>query len=125
MFTAKRILIVEDDQLIRTLYKRALEKAGYQVSEAGDGQEGLTKMIEGGYDLVLLDVMLPGLNGFDILKKLHEKASANKANKKIVVLTNLDEETSRDDSNFFQVDGYLVKNKLDVTKLADELQIYL
>src|SRR5258706_15818406 len=125
MFSSKKILVVEDDSLIRGLYVRALKKQGYDVYEAADGEEAYSKMVEGGYDLILLDIMLPKMNGFDILKKLKEQTPPKKENKKIVILTNLDEDTTQDDSNFFGADGYLVKNKVDITKLSEELSDYL
>jgi len=120
-----RILIVEDDTMIRALYKRVLEKDGHQVEEASDGNEGFSKMFEGGYDLVLLDIMLPGMNGLDVIKKLKDESTPKVKNKKLVILSNLDDQTVKSDSDFYGADGYLVKSNLDVTKLTEILSKYL
>ncbi len=82
-----KILLIEDDLALTKLYRVALESKGFQVEEAHDGTEGMQKIAGGGYDLVVLDLMLPGINGFDILKDLR-KAEATK-NLPVVVLTNL------------------------------------
>lgn len=84
----QKILIVDDDQYIREIYEEVLKNAGYETETASDGKEGYEKIEAGGYDLVLLDVMLPYLDGIGILDEL----AANKPTKKngpIMLLTNL------------------------------------
>ena len=66
----KRILLVDDEPLILKGLKYTLEQDGYETDTAVDGQEALDKFFSGVYDLVLLDVMLPKMNGFDICKTL-------------------------------------------------------
>lgn len=68
-----KILIVEDDPLIRSGLVRLLTEEGYAVDAFGNGEEGLYQAIEWEYDLAVLDVMLPGLSGWDITKKLRKK----------------------------------------------------
>jgi DNA-binding response OmpR family regulator len=84
----KRILVVEDDQNNRNLYQTVLSNAGFKVDVAQDGNEGLTKCQAGGYDLVLLDVMLPKIDGVGILTEL-AKNPPKVPNKNIYLLTNL------------------------------------
>ena len=84
----KKILVIEDDQNTRNLYQRILTDAGFKVEEAVDGAEGLIKCREGGYDLVLLDVMLPKMDGIDLLGEL-KKSPPKTPNKNIYLLTNL------------------------------------
>lgn len=67
---AKKILIIEDDLSIAELERDYLEVSDYDVDIAGDGFEGLKKVSENGYDLIILDVMLPGMDGFEVLKQL-------------------------------------------------------
>jgi len=69
----KRILVVEDDESITLGLRMNLEAEGYTVSVANDGQEGLERARDGGFDLVLLDVMLPRVNGFEIVRTLREE----------------------------------------------------
>ena len=69
----KRILIVEDDESILQLEKDYLEANGFTVSSALNGTQGMKKALEGGYDLLILDIMLPGVDGLEICKKVREK----------------------------------------------------
>ncbi|GGA09191.1 DNA-binding response regulator [Paenibacillus marchantiophytorum] len=68
----KQILIVEDEQLIAELERDYLEVSGYKVDIAMDGEQGLKLALRGVYDLILLDVMLPLLNGFEVCKQIRE-----------------------------------------------------
>lgn len=69
----KKVLIVEDDQSIAQLQKDYLEISGYAVTVAGSGPEGLRAMEKSSYDLVLLDIMLPGMDGFEVLRTIREQ----------------------------------------------------
>ena len=69
---SKRILIVEDEESIADLEKDYLELSGFEVEVANDGEIGLKKGLEGEFDLIILDLMLPGMNGFDICKLIRE-----------------------------------------------------
>jgi DNA-binding response OmpR family regulator len=70
-----RILVVEDDPKMRTGLRDNLEFEGYDVEVVGDGKSGLEKAMQGEFDLLLLDVMLPQMSGFDVLKTLRERGS--------------------------------------------------
>ena len=63
----KSILVVEDDELLRSFLTTILKEDGYRVTEAGNGQEGLERFLSGGYDLVITDLRMPGLSGLDLL----------------------------------------------------------
>lgn len=69
----KKILIVEDDDAIAMIEKDYLEVSGYEVKVALDGNQGLAEILTGEYDLILLDVMLPGIDGFEICRKVRDK----------------------------------------------------
>ncbi|MFI6391414.1 two-component system response regulator CseB [Nonomuraea sp. NPDC050540] len=71
-----RVLLVEDDEVIRKAVAMALERYGYRVSTAQDGLTGLEMSREGGHDLLLLDVMLPGLDGIGLCRKVRETSLA-------------------------------------------------
>ena len=68
-----KILIIEDDRAISDIERDYLELSGFETDVAYDGVDGLNKALSGGFDLILLDLMLPGLDGFTICKKLREK----------------------------------------------------
>lgn len=86
---AKRILIVDDDSFIRELYDEVLKDAGLEVTTAVDGEQGLAHLLQGGFDAVLLDIMMPKLDGLGVLTKLKEQ-QPEKPNGPIILLTNLD-----------------------------------
>jgi len=67
-----KILVVEDDKAILMGLKDDLEFEGYEVATASDGKDGLKQALSGGFQLVVLDILLPGLNGFEVCKKLRE-----------------------------------------------------
>ena len=85
--SATHILLVEDDPMLTELYQTKLEMEGYEVSVATDGEAGLNMAGEVKPDLILLDIMLPKLNGFEVLKRL--KAASKTAQIPVMVLTNL------------------------------------
>src|SRR5579872_4256110 len=66
-----RILVIEDEARIQAFLSRGLEAEGYTVAAAGDGREGLALATSGSWDLVVLDLLLPGLNGLQVLQELH------------------------------------------------------
>jgi len=68
----KRILIIDDDRVLRQTLAAALEMEGCHVAEAGDGREGLDKALAGTFDLVVLDVVLPSIGGIEVCRKLRE-----------------------------------------------------
>ena len=85
-----KILIVEDDENIISILKYILEKEGFSLSFATDGEKGLSLSLKEDFDIILLDVMLPFMNGFDILKGLREKKTTP-----VIMLTAMDDEDSK------------------------------
>jgi len=78
-----RILIVDDDRLTRVMLSNILEGGGYQVSAAADGEEGLRLAAENRFDLVMLDIWMPGMSGFEVLERLR----AQPGTPRVIVLT--------------------------------------
>lgn len=68
----KKILVIDDDSVLRQTVTAALEAEGYAVAEAANGREGLDKALKGGFDLVVLDVVMPELSGLEVCRKLRE-----------------------------------------------------
>lgn len=83
---AKRVLIVEDDGLLREMYALKLDIEGFEVDTASDGLEGLDKATENTYDVILLDNLMPHMSGLELLQKL--VAASIQANTKIIMLSN-------------------------------------
>ena len=70
-----RLLVVDDDTELCSLVTRYLEAEGFQVNSVNDGKEGIERALSGDYSLVVLDVMLPGVNGFDVLRRIRAESS--------------------------------------------------
>lgn len=119
MAGSKTILFIEDDPFIIDMYNHALSKAGYPVDTATDGKTGYEKAKTGNYTLILLDIMIPQINGIDLLEKLRGVNGQGLPNTKIVILTNLaqDEESRRALEG--QADGYLIKADVTPKKLVE------
>lgn len=88
----KKILIVDDDQNLREIYTDILTKEGYSIDQAKDGEEGYYALSRGGYDLILLDLILPKMDGLMILQKLRSEAPL-KPNGPIIILSNIGQST--------------------------------
>ncbi len=103
--TNKRLLVVDDDEQIRELLTFDIAQSGYVVDSAKDGEEGLKKALENNYDLILLDVMMPKMNGYDVCKNIR----LVKPNVPILMLTA--KGTINDKTEGFDcgADDYLVK----------------
>jgi DNA-binding response OmpR family regulator len=100
-----RVLLVEDFPLIRKSVATGLREAGFTVDETGDGEEGLWYSTSGNYDVIILDLMLPKLDGLSILKRLRQKQSAAH----VLVLTAKDTPEDRVKGLNTGADDYLVK----------------
>lgn len=121
----KRILIVEDDQYIRDLYVETLEDEGFYVENTGDGEDGYKKIFHGGYDLVLLDLMLPKMNGLTILEKIKKETPPMKPNRMIVVLSNLGQETIVAKAVSLGARGYMIKSDYTPSQVIYKVKEYL
>lgn len=120
MLEKKRILIVDDDAEIRDLLEFDISSSGYFVDTASDGMEGLNKALNNKYDLILLDVMMPKMNGFDVCKNIRQA----KINVPILMLTakgTISDKTSGFDSG---ADDYLVK-PFDIQEVLLRIRVLL
>ena len=119
----KKILLVEDDQFARELYEEVLKDAGFEVDTAVDGVDGLSKMTLGGYNLILLDVMMPKMDGLDVLRELMNNPPKVK-NGPIVLLTNLTNDPVIDTAYGLNAKGHLVKSDITPGELVEHVKKY-
>lgn len=119
----KHILIAEDDRYLAGGYKVKLEKEGYAVSVAGDGQETLRLARLRKPQLILLDLIMPVKDGFQTLKELKEDPSLSYI--PVLVLSNLGQEQEIKRALSLGAVGYLVKTETAVLQLIHEIQKYL
>ncbi len=98
------ILVVDDEERIRRLLRMYLEKEGFTIEEAEDGETALKKALEHNYDLILLDVMLPGIDGVEVCERVRQEKATP-----IIMLTAKGEESNRVQGFEVGVDDYVVK----------------
>ena len=101
---AARVLVVEDELSMRRLLRLYLSKAGFTVQEAATGREGLAALLRGGVDLAIVDVMMPEIDGFELVRQVRKSSSVP-----IILLTARGEETSRVAGLELGADDYVVK----------------
>lgn len=115
-----KILLVEDDEFLREICKKKLELEGFNVAVAIDGVEALKKVDEYNPGLILLDVILPGVDGFEILKTV--KANPKKANIPIIMLTNLGQTGEVEKGLGLGADEYIVKAHYTVGEIIEKIK---
>jgi len=120
---AKRILLVEDDDALASVYQVRLQAEGFDVRRVENGEDALAAAISYKPDLVLLDVMMPKVSGFDVLDILRNTPET--ANLKIVILTALSQESDKKRAYDLGVDDYLVKSQVVITDVIDRIKQHL
>ena len=124
MADGKKILIVEDDTYTRELYEEVLKEEGFEVTSAVDGEEGLVKAKQGGFHLILLDLMMPKLDGIGFLKGLKD-SNPEKVNGKVVLLTNLAHDPVIKEGMSLGANAYLIKSDLNPEELVKKVRNFL
>ena len=120
---AKRILIIEDDHFIGEMYGQALTFAGFNVEWTADGEHGLLAAQQGQFDLILLDIMLPGRMGNEILHEL--KAGPHPINSRIIVTTNFEQDKESRAIMESLADAYLIKADITPRRLVEIIRSVL
>lgn len=118
-----KILIVEDDKFLRELLSRKLQEEKMDIVQAIDGEEGLKKAEEELPDLILLDLILPGINGFEVLKKLKENPKT--ANISVIVLSNLGQKEDVERALTLGAKDYLIKANFTLEEIFDKIKKFL
>lgn len=113
------ILIVEDEHDIREIYAEVLNMAGYKVEQAADGEKGIQKIRDDSWDILLLDIMLPGKDGIKILKEIKDNPELKKGI--VIALTNLNSENIIQEVFGSGADGYLIKSEITPDKVVEEV----
>ena len=116
MTQAKRILIVEDDRVLRRACEVGLRKRGYEVVTAIDGADGLAAALAQPFDLVLLDMLMPRMSGLEMLTELRRQAPDQMT--PVLVLSNSSRVGDRDATRALGIAGYMVKASLSLDHLA-------
>lgn len=106
MVSKKKILIVDDDKFLLDIYSLKFVAGGYEVNTAFNGEEALTKLKASKPDVLLLDIVMPGMDGIEVLGKLKDEKIAGF---KIIILSNQSQQSDVDKATAFGVDGYIIK----------------
>lgn len=119
----QKVLLVEDAPFIQDIYLRTFKKAGYEIDLAKDGEEAVKKAKEHKYDVVLLDIMLPKMDGIEVLRILR-KAGSTTENTPVFLITNLGQEDILKEAFEIGADGYFIKAQMDASTIITELEKY-
>ena len=121
--TGKKILLVEDDDALANVYLMRLKAEGLDVTRVANGEDALAAAKSGKPDLVLLDVMMPKVSGFDVLDILRNTPETEHL--KIIMLTALSQEADRQRAQGLGVDDYLVKSQVVISDVIDRIKYHL
>lgn len=120
---AKKILIIEDDKFLRELIVKKLTKENYDVSEAMDGEEGVKKAKEEKPDLILLDLILPGIDGFEVLARIKEDPALTPA--PVIILSNLGQKEDVERGLELGAVDYLIKAHFTPGEIIEKIRAIL
>jgi len=118
--TAKKIMVVEDEQYLRELYVQILQQEGYVVDIAEDGEQALAKLTQNEYDLILLDVIMPKMNGLKMLQKLREDPWGKTV--PVILLSNDDDPEHIRNALQDDVTDYLVKSDFELENIVKKIK---
>ena len=121
--TKKKILLVEDDSFLADIYKTSIENSGIEVTYAKDGAEAIKEMIERQFDLIVLDLLLPKMDGFEILKKAKENIRF--LNTPIIVLSNLTGEDDIEKALSLGAKDYFIKTRFEPKDIVKKIKTIL
>lgn len=111
----KKILVVEDEEGLRLLYEEELKSEGYEVLTAGNGREAIEQLEKGKPDLIILDIVMPVMNGMEALGRIVGK------DRKIPIILNSSYPGYRDDFMSWAADAYITKS-IDLGELKDKVR---
>lgn len=110
MSVKHKVLIVEDDNIIQSIYKKKFTLEGYDVDIAQNGKEGLEKLRSGMPDLVMLDILMPVLDGLQVLSEIRQSTDSAIRNVPVIMLTNISNTSKVKQAIKLGAVGYLVKS---------------
>ena len=117
---AKTILVIEDDKFLRELISRKLTGEGFDVLEAVDGEEGIKKIKEGKPDLVLLDLILPSIDGFEVLTRVRDDPAVSSI--PVIILSNLGQREEVEKGLKLGAIDYLIKAHFTPGEIIEKIK---
>ncbi|KKP32961.1 MAG: hypothetical protein A2312_02430 [Candidatus Staskawiczbacteria bacterium RIFOXYB2_FULL_32_9] len=116
----KNILLVEDDSFLIDIYTKQLTVAGFNVTVASDGQMAINKIKELSPDLVMLDIILPKISGWEVLRIVREEL--NLKDLKIIVLSALSQKEDLEKGSIYNIVKYLTKTENTPSQITEEVK---
>lgn len=120
-----KILLVEDDQILAKLYQTKFKKEGLEVELAYDGQEGFDKIKSFNPDLVILDLIMPRVDGFAFLEKINSDPELNSKKISVLVLSNLGQESDIKRARELGAKDFFVKADISLSQMIEKVKKYL
>jgi len=115
----KKVLVIEDDSFLQYLEANKLESSGYEVITASTGEDAIKKIHEPNIDIILLDLMLPDFDGFEILKKIKNIENLKKV--PVIVFSNLSEEKDIQKSRELGATDFMIKSNFTLDELIKHM----
>lgn len=123
MEVKKKILLVEDDMALASVYRSRLELEGFEVDHVANGELALSKIIEFKPDMVVLDAMMPKINGFDVLDIVRNTPETT--NTRVIMLTALSQPKDKERAKELGADDYLVKSQVVIGDVVGRIKHHL
>lgn len=121
--TKKKILLVEDDAALAAVYKSRLELEGFDVREVANGEDALSAAVEYRPDLIVLDIMMPKISGFDVLDIIRNTPETT--NMRVVILTAMSQQKDKERAQQLGADEYLVKSQVVIGDVVERIRHHL
>ena len=118
---SNKILIIDDDEYTTDIYQEVLQGEGYTVEVARNGELGLLMIEKGTYDLILLDIMMPKMDGIMVLRVIKERMPKSS----VIVVSNLDHGPIREEAKKLGAVDYLLKANYTPGQLLEKVKMYL
>ncbi|MBZ9572519.1 response regulator [Patescibacteria group bacterium] len=118
-----KILMIEEDRFLRKIYRNKLSDSGFEFIEAINGIEGLNKIFSEKPDLILLDIILPRKNGFDVLIEIKRRTATKKI--PVIILSNLGQESDVKKGLSLGAKEYLVKTEVNLSEVVNKVKEHL
>lgn len=117
----KRILIAEDEPQMQKVLEKKVSSLGYGTLVANDGETALKKIFEGGIDLVLLDIVMPAKNGFDVLEQMR----SNDIDIPVIILSNLGDDEDFETAKRLGAKDYFVKSNISLRDITAKIEDHI
>lgn len=117
---AKKILFIEDEEILLDLLEKKLTQEGYDVSIARDGQEGLEKMRDQKPDLILLDIVMPKMSGFEVMEEMRKDPDLKEI--PVIVISNSGQPVELDKAKELGAKDWLIKTEFDPREVIEKVK---